>query len=285
MTDFTLYVGDALDAMHNMEDESVDLIVTSPPYADQRKSTYGGVKPDEYVAWFHEYTAEMFRILKPEGSLILNIKEKVVNGQRHTYVLKTVLDMIDMGWLWTEEYIWHKTTTTPGKWPNRFRDLWEHCYHFTKQKQFVMHQDEVKVPIGDWAKTRLAKLSENDKNRQASATGSGYGRNMSSWVGKETVYPGNVLHGSSETQNRKHSAVYPVWLPEWFIKLFSTAGDTVFDPFMGSGTTAIAALNVGRSPVGVELLKDYADIAVDRVRADHTDAVIDVQDIRGVGNI
>lgn len=226
MTDFTLYVGDALDAMHNMEDESVDLIVTSPPYADQRKSTYGGVKPDEYVAWFHEYTAEMFRILKPEGSLILNIKEKV-----------------------------------------------------------VMHQDEVKVPIGDWAKTRLAKLSENDKNRQASATGSGYGRNMSSWVGKETVYPGNVLHGSSETQNRKHSAVYPVWLPEWFIKLFSTAGDTVFDPFMGSGTTAIAALNVGRSPVGVELLKDYADIAVDRVRADHTDAVIDVQDIRGVGNI
>lgn len=280
MTDFTLYLGDSLDVLRSMDDESVDLIVTSPPYADQRKSTYGGVKPDEYVAWFHDYAIEMYRVLKPSGSFILNIKEKVVDGQRHTYVMRTVLDMIDMGWRWTEEYIWHKTTTTPGKWPNRFRDLWEHCYHFTKEKRFTMNQDAVKVPIGDWSKSRLKNLSAKDMERQGSDTGSGFGKNISAWVGKEMVYPGNVLHGASETRNRNHSAAYPVWLPEWFIKLFSNEGDVVFDPFMGSGTTAIAALNCGRTVIGAELLEDYAHAAVDRVQSVHPTANIALVDTR-----
>lgn len=279
MSQVILYHADALEVLKSMEDESVQLIVTSPPYADQRKSTYGGIHPDKYVEWFHGFALEMYRVLKPEGSFILNIKEKVVNGQRHTYVMKTVLDLIDMGWLWTEEYIWHKTTTTPGKWPNRFRDLWEHCYHFTKEKKFVMNQDAVKVPIGDWAKTRLSNLSANDKQRQHSATGSGFGRNMSSWVGKELVYPGNVLHGASETQNRNHSAVFPVWLPEWFIKLFSNAGDVVLDPFMGSGTTAIAALNQGRPVIGAELMGEYIDVAVDRITTAHPNTICQVKDL------
>lgn len=253
--------GDSLEHMRNMPDNTVDLIITSPPYADARKTTYGGVAVNEYVEWFLPFSKEMLRILKPTGSFILNIKEKVVKGERHTYVMELVIALRKQGWLFTEEYMWHKTTTTPGKWPNRFRDLWEHLYHFTKQRKFTMNQEAVKVPIGDWSKTRLKNLSETDMRRDNSRSGSSYGKNVSNWVGKETVYPGNVLHGSSETRNTGHPAAFPVWLPEWFIKLFTNPGDAVYDPFLGSGATALAAIRNGRAAYGSELLEDYLDIA------------------------
>lgn len=263
---FELTIGDSLEGLKKIPDNSINLIVTSPPYADARKSTYGGVKVDEYVDWFLPYAQEMMRVLADDGSFILNIKEKVVNGERHTYVMELVIALKKMGWLFTEEYMWHKTTTTPGKWPNRFRDLWEHCYHFTKNKKFVMNQEAVMVPIGDWSKSRLKNLSDNDKERKNSGSGSGYGKKVDNWVGKDKVYPGNVLHGASETTNTGHSAAFPVWLPEWFIKLFSNPGDSILDPFMGSGSTAIAALNLGRDVIGFELLEAYADLSVERVK-------------------
>jgi len=88
----TLYSGDCRVILPTCASESVDLIVTSPPYADQRKNTYGGVPPDEYVAWFLPIADELYRVLKPRGSFVLNIKERVVNGERHTYVIELILD-------------------------------------------------------------------------------------------------------------------------------------------------------------------------------------------------
>ena len=134
---------------------SIDLIVTSPPYADQRKSTYGGIKPDAYVDWFMPVADELHRVLKPSGTFILNIKERVVAGERHPYVLELILAMRQRGWLWTEEFIWHKKNSYPGKWPNRFRDSWERLLQFNKQREFNMYQEAVMVPVGDWAKSRL----------------------------------------------------------------------------------------------------------------------------------
>jgi DNA modification methylase len=134
--------GDCKQELRNLADASVDLIVTSPPYANQRKRTYGGVPPDEYVAWFQPISAELLRILKPSGTFILNIKERVVNGERHTYVLELILAMRAQGWLWTEELVWHKKNCYPGKWPNRFRDAWERLLQFNKQKKFKMLQEE-----------------------------------------------------------------------------------------------------------------------------------------------
>lgn len=273
---YTVYLEDSLKTMKNMADGSIDMVITSPPYADARKKTYGGVRVDEYVDWFLDYSAEIYRILKDDGSFILNIKEKVVDGERHTYVMELVIAMRQQGWKFTEEYMWHKTTTTPGKWPNRFRDLWEHCFHFTKSKKFVMNQDDVKVPIGEWSKKRLKDLSEKDIQRNTSDTGSGYGRNVSNWVGKDMVYPGNVLHGASETGNTGHSAAFPIWLPEWFIKLFSNSGETIYDPFMGSGSTAIAALNLDRDVIGSELLEKYVTLSCERVLKKHPNKKVKV---------
>jgi site-specific DNA-methyltransferase (adenine-specific) len=225
--------GDCSNELKKLPENSVDLIVTSPPYADSRAKTYGGIKPDDYVEWFLPISKELLRVLKPDRTFILNIKEKVVEGERHTYVLELILAMRQQDWLWTEEFIWHKKNCYPGKWPNRFRDSWERLLQFNKSRQFNMYQDEVKVPMGDWAKTRLQNLSETDKRRDDSKVGSGFGKNISNWVGRELAYPTNVLHMATETGNKSHSAVFPRDLPAWFIKLFTKPGDLVLDPFAG----------------------------------------------------
>lgn len=257
--------GDCRQLLPQLPDECIDLIVTSPPYADQRKHVYGGVPPDEYVEWFLPISAELKRVLKPTGSFILNIKERVVNGERHTYVIELILKMREQGWLWTEEYIWHKKNTYPGKWPNRFRDAWERCLHFTKQRHFKMFQEAVMVPMGDWRHARLRKLSENDLRRDVSRVGSGFGKRVANWIGRELAYPTNVLHMATECYNRNHAATFPVDLPAWFIKLFTEPGDLVLDPFIGSGTTAVACVRLGRKYIGFEWNPEYVQVARQRL--------------------
>lgn len=258
-------LGDCGEVLKEMPDNSVDLIFTSPPYADQRKNTYGGISPDKYVEWFLPRAEQFQRVLKPTGTFILNIKERVVDGERHTYVIELILELRRQGWLWTEEYMWHKKNSHPGKWPNRFRDNWERLIQFNKSRAFNMYQEAVMVPVGDWAKDRLAKLSQTDLMRDESRVGSGFGKNVSNWVGREMVYPNNVIHMATECYNRNHSAAFPVDLPKWFIKLFTEPGDVVLDPFVGSGTTAVAALQLSRYFVGIELSPENVATAIERV--------------------
>lgn len=255
-----IYLGDSAEVLKNLPSESVDLIVTSPPYADQRKGTYGGVRSDKYVKWFLPISEQLLRIIKPSGTFILNIKEKVTNGERDIYVMELIIAMRKQGWLWTEEFIWHKKNSFPGKWPNRFRDSWERLLQFNKEKKFHMYQEEVMVPTGDWAKSRLKNLSETDKIRDNSKVGSGFGKNISNWVARDKAFPTNVLHLATECNNKSHSAAFPEELPEWFIKLFTKKGDTVLDPFMGSGTTLTVSKKMGRNSIGIELKAEYFEM-------------------------
>ena len=249
-----VYFGDCLEVMSAFPANSVDLIVTSPPYADARKHTYGGISPDKYVSWFCERANQMLRVLAPHGSFVLNIKEKAMNGERHTYVLDLILALKrEVGFRWVEEYIWHKTTAAPGKWKYRFRDSWERLLHFSKTPEVRMNQDAVKVPVGSWTKSRLVNMSANDRERRESATGSNIGRKIAAWEDRPTVYPSNVLHQPPVCHNTGHSAAFPEWLPEFFIKLFTNEGDVVLDPFLGSGTTYRVARRLKRVPVGIEI--------------------------------
>lgn len=177
--------GDCEQVLAEFPDDSIDLIFTSPPYADQRVGTYGGIRPAEYVEWFLPKAAQFLRVLKPTGTFVLNIKERVVNGERHTYVIELILHMRQQGWLWTEEFIWHKKNSYPGKWPNRFRDAWERLLQFNKSRQFTMYQEAVMLPVGDWAETHLTNLSETDKRRDESRVESGFGKKISNWVGRD----------------------------------------------------------------------------------------------------
>lgn len=260
------YLGNSTEILKSLSSNSIDLIITSPPYSDQRKGSYGGIHPDKYVEWFLPIADELLRVLKPTGTFILNIKEKVVNGERHTYILDLIYGMRKQGWLWTEEFIWHKRNCHPGKWPNRFRDAWERLLQFNKSKKFNMYQEAVMVPIGDWSKTRLKNLSETDKRRDNSKVGSGFGKNISNWVGKDMVYPSNVLHLATESSNKSHSATFPLSLPSWFIKLFTKENDLILDPFLGSGTTSISASLLNRNAIGIEILPEYYNIAIERFK-------------------
>jgi site-specific DNA-methyltransferase (adenine-specific) len=257
--------GDCRNELSKVPNDSVNLVVTSPPYADKRKSTYGGVSPDQYVEWFLPIADEIHRVLRPDGSFVLVMKEGTTDGERDVYVMELVLMLRRHGWRWVEEYHWCKKNAMPGKWPNRFQDRWEHVFHFTKEKRFAMYQKAVREPIGDWAKTRLKNLSTADMTRLTSGTRSGFGRNMSRWVGKELVYPSNSLHIAPEAGHKGHSAAFPEPLPAWFIRLFTKKGDTVLDPFLGSGTTAVAALNLGRHYIGVEKQPSYQKVAAHRI--------------------
>lgn len=279
----TIYQGECLGYLPDdtlLPAKSIDLVITSPPYSDRRRSTYGGIHPTKYVEWFLPISEQLYRVLKPTGSFVLNIKEHVRNGERETYVLELILALKKQGWLWTEEYCWYKKNSYPGKWPNRFRDSWERCLHFTKTKKFKMYQDAVKVPIGDWSRTRFRSMTEKDFVRYVSGTNSKFGRNVSNWLNRRKVFPHNVLvfekehyvepstvlHFATECSNRRHSAVFPVELPTWFIRLFTKRGDVVLDPFLGVGTTAIAALLLDRRYIGIESSQEYAVEAITHIK-------------------
>ncbi len=263
MRDITtkILLGDSREVLKTIDDNTIDLIVTSPPYADRRKNTYGGIKPAMYIDWFLPISEQLLRVLKPTGTFILNIKEKAENGERNTYVLDLILALRKQGWLWTEEFIWHKKNCYPGKWPNRFRNAWERLLQLNKTGSFNMYQEAVMVPVGDWATGRLKNLSETDKRRDNSKSGSGFGKNISNWLRRRMVYPTNVLQFATVCNNKNHSAAFPEELPEWFIKLFTKENDWVLDPFLGSGTTSEVAQRMGRNSIGIEIIPEYVEMA------------------------
>jgi DNA modification methylase len=265
MTD-AMINGDCLDVLPCLPPDSVDLVVTSPPYAGKRTDAYSALPAEEYVGWFLGVASELRRVLKPTGSLVLNIKEGCQEEERQTYVLELVLAMRRQRWLWVEEYIWHKTTSMPGLWPNRFRDAWEHCFHFTRQGRFAMYQEAVMVPASENTKIRLRQaLKHGEAALDESRTGSGHVTNRLCFMDRETVRPTNVLSLPTVCTNQGHSAAFPLTLPEWFIRLFTKPGDVVLDPFCGSGTTALAAKRLGRHWIGIELSEASCFLAAERL--------------------
>jgi len=271
-----IILDDCRKALANLNG-GADLIVTSPPYADARRKHYDSIHPDDFPAWFKTFHELFWNALKEEGSLVLNIKDKVVNGVRHRFVWHTIEMLSSLGWLCIDDYIWHKPNPMPGRWPTRLRDGWEYCFHLAKCKRPYMDQDAVRKPIGEWVKTRLAKLSENDLTRQNSVNKSGFGRNISRWVGQKTVLPYNVLSLPLVGVNKGHPAVYPPELPAFFIKLLCPANGLVVDPFAGSGTTGIAAMELGKDCVLIDNNEDYAKLAFENLQNARKNATFQVE--------
>lgn len=264
-TTCTIVCGDSREELKSYAGQ-VDLIVTSPPYADARKKHYDSVHPDKFVDWFLTFHEPFHEALKPEGSLVINIKDKVVDGVRHRYVWNTIEALAKNGWFCIEDYVWNKTNPMPGFWPTRLRDGWEYCFHLAKSKRPYMNQDAVRKPIGDWVQSRLAKLGENDLSRHNSENNSGFGRDISQWVNKQTVLPSNVLSLALVGKDKGHPAVFPVDLPLFFIKLLCPPGGLVIDPFGGSGTTGIAALSYECRSVLIDNNQQYCQAAIRRLR-------------------
>ena len=267
----TIHIGDCLEVMRDkIDDDSIDLIVTSPPYADRRKNTYGGVSPDEYVNWFSPIAQQIKRVMKPTGSFILNIKEQCSDGERTLYVYDLVSHLKrELGFRWVDEFCWHKTKIVPSGHKNRFKDGWERIYHFTKEKHFKIDKTRVKVPAQP---STLKRLKTGEKRGDAfdvrvTTTGSNFRMVTANASGDENgmVFPSNVLTLSAVCHNTGHSAAFPTALPEWFIKILTDEGDMVLDPFVGSGTTYYVARHMGRVPIGIDIHKEYLDIINDNM--------------------
>jgi len=268
-----VHLGDCRKILRDYPDGNFNLIVTSPPYADARKKHYESIRPQDYADFMLSFHNEFWRVLADDGSLVLNIKDKVVNGVRNRYVWQTVTALADKGWKCIDDYLWVKPNAMPGFWSTRLRDEWEYCFQMTKQPRFKMYQDAVRKPMGNWAEKRLARLNGKSARRHNSENNSGFGRDLRKWKGKDSVLPGNTISVPLEQEmpgnllsiplvgkDMGHPAVFPVGLPSFFIKLFSKEGDNILDPFAGSGSTGVAAVALRRNVVLIDSKSEYVDV-------------------------
>jgi site-specific DNA-methyltransferase (adenine-specific) len=262
-----IYEINCLEGLKLLPNESIDLIITSPPYAERRNNTYGGIPENEYVEWFLLIAIEIKRVLKSSGSFFLNIKPHCKDGERVLYVFDLILSLTrQVGFRFVDEFTWTKNGV-PGKFNGRFKNAFEPVYHFTKTKKFTHNPYEVGLPIKEESLKRA-----NRKACGESLNGSGFAglREGSNLKNAKLALPSNHLHivqkSNQHTIESKHPAVFPLELPNFFIKAFSNPADIILDIFMGSGTTALAAKNNNRNFIGFETEKKYIDIANSRLK-------------------
>lgn len=255
--------GDASTWLPALPAESVDLFFTSPPYANLRD--YSRIHPDEYVDWFLPFAEAMLVAAKPSGSFVLNIKDRVVGGERHPYVYELVLELRRLGWKWIETYIWSKPNAIPGRFGPRTKDAWEYVYWFAKDRPYF-DIDAVRVPYRTTAAERARRALDPSPRRNTAA---GHGRKRAQTYRLGGADPGNVITVPltyNQHYGVAHTAAMPEALAEFFIKAGCPVDGIVLDPFAGSGTTCVVAARLNRRPAGLELQPEFAREAKERLR-------------------
>lgn len=239
-------------------------VFTSPPYAEQRSDQYGGIPEAEYVDWWKDLQANCKTIMEKDGNFFLNIKPHTRDDyQKSLYVNDLVSAMVRRyGWMWIDEFCWLKSSM-PKEVIRHFKNAFEMVYQFTLSKEFRFFPKNV------------AHISENVPN----ATGPGTGdTTWSGWQGKGAKslgeikgvsmglsYPSNVITAYSK-KSFGHEAAFPVDLPDFFIKAYSSQGDTWYDPFAGSGTVGEAAMINKRNVIMMEIKPRYVSIIINRFK-------------------
>jgi DNA modification methylase len=242
------------EELKKIPDNSIDLVFTSPPYADRRKNTYGGIPESEYVDWFEPIAVEIKRILKPTGSFFLNIKPHTDNGERSLYVFDLVLSLKrKVGFWFVEEYCWTKNAF-PGGYKGRFKNGFEPIYHFTKDtpNRITFNPTACGTPMKEESISRSYR-----KQCGAPKNGSGMtGMNTTNFRDLKLARPSNVIHvnnvSNQFTLKSEHSATFPEGLVEFFVKSFTNEGDVVLDCFAGSGTTGLVCIDTNRECILID---------------------------------
>lgn len=255
--------GDSSDLLKCLDEGSVDLVITSPPYANARKEHYGGVPADDWKEWFMPISKEIHRVLKPTGSFVLNVKENSVNKVRHPYVQETVLGMMKDGWQLRDEFMWVKANQFPIKPIYRLKDGFERLYHFTKSDDFTWNPDAVMVDAKPDTCARYKRAMEQKTFSHSSPNMKRYERNFDNFkkLDCKKAYPNNVIVAPVGRGRTKHPARFPAEIPGFFIDLLTNKGDVVLDPFMGSGTTGIEAKKRCRKAIGFDIMPEYVEMA------------------------
>ena len=268
--------GDALEWLLRLPTATINLFFTSPPYADAR--SYSKIHPDNYVEWFLPFAKLMFDAANEDGSLILNIKNRVaaqgqLRGQRHPYVYQLVLALQEMGWRWIETYIWAKPNAVPGRFGPRTKDSFEYVYHFARGIRPFFDLDAIRVPYRADA-AEIAKRKQDSLGRRNTKAGFGRDRTKTYLLGGAD--PGNVV-SVPQTYNQHrgvaHTAAMPEGLAAFFIRAACPQGGIVIDPFAGGGTTIVVAQRLGRFAGGFEIHHDFVVEARRRIAKDIADDV------------
>lgn len=237
----------------------INIAFTSPPYASQRTydetSGFRPIPPDEYVDWFEDVQANVRAHLADDGSWFVNIKEHCEDGQRHLYVKElTIAHVRRWGWRFVDELCWVDASNGfPGSFSNRFKDAWEPVFHFALTKAIKFN------PLANG--TQSNDVLTYDPKSDMHLNGDGYQVDDSRTYKEGIARPSNVITvPAGGDRGVAHSAAFPSRVPEWFIKAYSDARDIVFDPFMGSGSTLIAAHRNDRVAYGTEISPGYCDV-------------------------
>ncbi len=248
-----LHHGDCLDVLRSLPDASVDAVVTSPPYAQQRKKLYGGIAEKDYPSWTTEWMKALRPALKPAGSVLINIREHVKDGQISDYVHRSRLAQREAGWYETDELIWIKPSAPPVGHRDRPRRSWERILWFSQGSRPYCAPKTCgpsRMALGgeafsQWLMGKGSAGVAIEKSRCRDYVEIGVGCNTSTG----------------------HPAAYPVALPQWLLSFVAPPGGTVLDPFMGSGTTGVAAVKGGFNFIGVERAAQYFQISQARIAA------------------
>ena len=243
-------------------DARAAVCITSPPYAAQREyDTSSGFRPipaDEYADWYRSVADNIAAILADDGSYLLNIKEHSEEGERSLYVKDLVIaHRRQWGWRFVDEFCWRNTANgVPGKWPNRLKNAWEPVFHFCRNKEIKFRPKAAGHRSDD-----VVVYSPDNPSAPSGSGLLGCGADKIAGI----AWPSNVIEAKAEGSQGSHSAPFPRALVEFFLKAFSDPGDSIYDPFMGSGTTMAAAHVLGRTGYGCEISPAYCDVILRRM--------------------
>ena len=252
------------DVARLLDGARASVAFTSPPYASQRaydeKSEFRPIPPSEYVAWFEAVQANVRQHLAGDGSWFVNIRAHADSGERDLYVYDLVLaHKRRWEWLFVDDLVWVRSGV-PGGWNNRFKNGWEGVYHFSTQTQIKFRPQAVSHAT----EHAFDYSPANGK----SISGSGLlGKEHAASFREGLARPGNVIEvgtGGAKVSGA-HPAEFPVGLPRFFLLAYSDAGDVVYEPFAGSGTTLLAAEQTGRLARGMEISPRYCAVVLERL--------------------
>lgn len=242
-----IYVESCLDTMKRMPNDSVDLVVTSPPYDNLR--TYNG-----YTFDFESIAAELFRVTKWGGVVVWVVGDATVQGSETGTSFRQALGFMAAGFRLHDTMIWRKTNPMPKVKTKRYFDVFEYMFVFSKGQPKTFN------PI-----MQATKQGGKVYNSTVKQISTGKERVPKSFVLNSERYKDNIWEIAVAQNKTAHTAVFPEQIANDHIISWSNEGDVVYDPFMGSGTTAKAAVLTGRAYIGSEISQEYADIAEQRL--------------------